>query len=34
MSNEIKAALKAVANSWIPKIVLGVFAVPSQPRVL
>ena len=27
MGNEIRTALEAVANSWIPKIVLGLFAV-------
>ena len=29
MRNEIRAALEAIANSWIPKTVLGVFAVFS-----
>ena len=27
MRNEIRAALEAVANSWIPKTVLGAFAL-------
>lgn len=27
MGHEIRAALEAVANSWIPKIVLGLFAI-------
>ncbi len=27
MGNEIRSALEAIANSWIPKIVLGLFAV-------
>ncbi len=27
MGNEIRAALEAIANSWIPKVVLGLFAM-------
>ena len=27
MRNEIRSALEAVANSWIPKVVLGIFVL-------